>query len=297
MTELNKDRFSPEKSTPPETNDRSQTDIIIDKIKELPALPQVVMKLQELIVDDNSNAKKIADIIETDQAIVTKVLKLANSAYYGMSGKISSIQHASILLGYKTLSEIVTAAGAEAILGRKLPGYGYDAKDLWEHSLAVAVGSKAIAAMKNPAVVNDAYTAGLIHDIGKIILDSCVLERKEEIESFMEKDEKTFLEAETHFFDFHHADIAFEVCKRWKFPESMATAIKSHHQPSKSGSHDLSYILHAADYIARLSGIGYDDDDFLYDMESGTMEYLGLKQADVSDIALRITETVHKMSS
>lgn len=270
---------------------------ILKKIDELPPLPQVVSRIHELIEDPDSEAKDIARVIETDQAIAARVLRIANSAYYGMRGKISSVQHASMVLGFTTLGEIVTIAGAKGSLEQKLPGYGYDTRDLWEHSLAVAFGAKIIAGMKNQALVSEAYTAGLIHDVGKIILDPYVLEQKDEIESYMENEEKTFLDAENHFFSFNHAEIAFEICSNWSFPESINIAIKGHHNPSDSESTDLSYILHLADHTARFIGIGYDDDDFLYELEQGTMDYLGFKQQDMSDIVFMITENMKSFSS
>jgi len=148
----------------------------------------------------------------------------------------------------------------------------------------------------NPDLVKEAHMAGLIHDVGKIILDSYIVEKKEEIESFMETEEKTFLEAESQYFGFNHADIASEVCKKWNFPDSINFAIKYHHQPSTSDGNELSYILHMADYIAILSGIGYDNDDILYELEEGTMDHLNLKNDKVSEIVLEVTESVNKIS-
>ncbi len=279
-----------------ETDDKSLKDKILKSVVELPPMPQVVIKIQEIIADENANAKKISAIIETDQGIATKVLKVANSSYYGLSGKISSISHASVVLGHKTLGEIVTLAGAEGILAGKLPGYGYDSKDLWEHSLAVAFGAKIISNPKNPNLVKEAHMAGLIHDVGKIILDSYIVEKKEEIESFMEKEEKAFFDAESQYFGFNHAEIASEVCEKWNFPESINFAIKYHHQPGKSDDSELAYILHMADYIAIMSGIGYDSDDILYELENGTMDHLNITNEDMSDITLKVIESVGKIS-
>ena len=279
-----------------ETDATGLRDKILKSVKELPPMPQVVIKAQELIADSKADAKKIAGIIETDQSIATKVLKVANSSYYGMSGKISSISHASVVLGHEILGEVVTLAGAEGILDGKLPGYGYDSKDLWKHSLAVAFGSKIIANLKNPDLAKEAHMAGLIHDVGKIILDCYIVEKKEEIESFLEKEEKTFLDAESQYFGFNHAQIASEVCKKWNFPESLNFAINYHHRPGNSDGNELCYILHMADYIAILSGIGYDSDDTLYELEEGTMNYLNITNEDVSEIVLKVTESVNKIS-
>jgi len=265
---------------------------IVQGIKDLPPMPQVVIKIQQLIADLNSDAKQLAKIIESDQAIAAKVLQMANSSFYGMSGKISSIQHASLILGYQTLGEIVTMAGAAKLLDGKMPGYGYDVQDLWKHSLSVAFASKTIAALKNKDLVNQAHTAGLIHDVGKIILDRHVLENKDQIADYMSREEKTFLDAERHFFGFDHAEIAAEICRSWKIPEMITLAIKCHHQPSLSDGDELSYIMHMADYIAAMGGIGYDEDDALYQLEKGTMDFIGIKQQDVSDMMLKVMTAI-----
>ena len=277
--------------------EKNLKDKILKKINTLPPMPHVVAKTQALLVDSTADSKKIADVIETDQGIATMVLKIANSSFYGMSGKISTVKHASVVLGSKTLSEIVTMSGSEKILNGKLPGYGYKSKDLWLHSLAVATGAKIIAEMKNPNLLSEAHTAGLIHDVGKIILDNYILDRRSDIDDFMDTAEKSFDEAEIHFFGFDHAEIASEICRKWKFPESISLAIKHHHQPSDANGDELSHILHSADYIAMLSGIGYDDDDLLCELEPGTQSFLNLKQEDISAIVLKVTESVNKISA
>ena len=160
---------------------KSLKDVKLNKFNGLPQFPQLAIRILSLMADRNLNVKKIAEFIETDQVIASKVLKIANSAYYGMSGKITSIRHAAIVLGYKILGEIVITAGAKDILDRKLRGYNYDSMDLWNHSLAVAYGSKFIVGKENPSLINAAYTAGLIHDVGKIILDELVLEKKNKL--------------------------------------------------------------------------------------------------------------------
>jgi putative nucleotidyltransferase with HDIG domain len=264
---------------------------IIGGIKDLPPMPQVVIKIQQLMADPNSMTKQVSDVIESDQAIAAKVLKIANSAFYGLSGKVSSIQHASIVLGYRTLGEIVNMAAFSGALEKKMPGYGYEAEDLWKHSLAVAFISKMIAVKKNKNLVNEAHTAGLIHDVGKVVFDKHILANKDQIDRYTTEEQKTYFDAERHFFGFDHAEIASDICKKWKIPEKITLAIKCHHRPSLSNGDVLSYILHLADYIATKGGIGYDNDDVLYQFEEGAVDFLGFKQDDVREIMQQAMES------
>ena len=194
---------------------------LLKAVQDLPPMPKVLFKIQKLLLDPNSDTEQIAEYIETDQALAARVLKMANSPFYGMTGKVSTIRHAAIILGFQTLSELTTMAGFSAIMGRKLLGYEYNSDELWKHSLAVALASKLIAEKINPDLANDALTAGLIHDLGKLILDPYVLDQREAFDEFIEDENQTFLIAERQILGFDHAEIASEICSYWKFPESL----------------------------------------------------------------------------
>lgn len=267
-------------------------DELLKAVHDLPPMPKVLFKIQELLVDPNSDTEQIAGYIETDQALAAKVLKMANSPFYGMTGKVSTIRHAAIILGFQTLSELTTMAGFSAIMGKKLPGYEYDSDDLWKHSLAVALASKLIAEKIDPDLANDALTAGLIHDLGKLILDPYVLDNREAFEAFIEDENQTFLIAEQQILGFDHAEIASEICSHWKFPESLTRAIKYHHNPSLSNGSKMAFILHLADYIAVLSVSGYDLDEILDIQEEGTDKFLSIHEKDVKSIGDAIFESV-----
>lgn len=269
---------------------------ILAGIKNLPPMPQVVMEIYNQLSAENINIKKVANSIETDQVLASKVLRLANSACYGMSGWISSIQSALTMMGLKGLVQAVAMAGCQRLLTGKLPGYGYEAEDLWRHSLAVAFGCKILAYSKDPGMSETAYLAGLIHDVGKLVLDRFVAEKKTEIESFMQSEQRTLLDAEIYFFGCSHAKVAGEICRKWKFPQVLWNAITWHHNPSGSNNDLLSYILHMADQLAASIGIGYDSDDILYQLEEGTMDFLDLKRSDLGDLVSEITESMEKMT-
>ena len=267
-------------------------DELLKAVQDLPPMPKVLFKIQKLLLDPYSDTQQIAGYIETDQALAAKVLKMANSPFYGMTGKVSTIQHAAIILGFQTLSELTTIAGFSTIMGRKLPGYGYYSDELWKHSLAVALASKLIAEKINPDLASDAFTAGLIHDLGKLILDPYVQDQREALDEFIEDENQTFLIAEKQILGFDHAEIASEICSHWKFPDSLTQAIKYHHNPSASNGTEMAFILHLADYIAVLSGSGYDLDEILDIKEEGTDKFLSIHEKDVKSIGDALFESV-----
>lgn len=269
---------------------------ILSDVRDLPPMPQTVLKAREIISDPKSDFKELAELFETDQAIAAKILKVANSPYYGQGGKVSSIQRASVILGHKTLGEIIAMGGASSILGKKLEGYGLDAGALWKHSLAVAFGSRIIAQKTDASLVNDAFTSGLIHDTGKLILDNYITERWEQFETFMADANESFLSAEKAILDLDHAEAAFEVCKAWNIPEPLTIAIRYHHFPSQSDGSMLAYIVHVADAIAMMTGMGLGIDGALYILDDDAMEFLGLKEEAINDIMVEVLKAAQNIS-
>ncbi|MDY7035877.1 MAG: HDOD domain-containing protein [Thermodesulfobacteriota bacterium] len=269
---------------------------ILSTVKSLPPMPQTVLKAREIMANPKSDFKELGNLLETDQGIATKVLKLANSTYYGLSGKVSSIHHASIVLGHKTIGELITMGGTESLLGNRLEGYGLDAGSLWKHSLGVAFGSRIIATRINSALSNDAFTSGLIHDVGKLILDPYIVERWSLFEEFMADGQQTFLTAEKEILQFDHSEIASEVCNNWNIPEPLTIAIRYHHHPSRSHGNELAYIVHMADAIAMMTGLGLGIDGMLYRVDDEAMEFLGLQEVDVNTIMVEVLEAVKKIS-
>jgi HD-like signal output (HDOD) protein len=279
---------------------------VLRKLKDLPPMPQIVFKARQVIDDPDSEMSELADLLESDQAIATKVLKLANSAYYGLSGKVSSIRHASSLLGYKALGQLISMVGSASVLGKTLGGYDLDSAGAWRHSLMAASASRIISLRNNPDMEGDAFSAGLIHDVGKLVLDNYVLERKDEFERITAGGRNSMLAAEQHLLGLDHADIGYEVCHHWNIPETISKAIRYHHNPEKSDQDALSYIVFMANSIAnivksmeetegtiaQLEGI----EGFMYMIDDGALEFLSLPEEDVPGILTDARDAVNKLS-
>jgi HD-like signal output (HDOD) protein len=270
--------------------------IILRKMEDLPPMPQIVIKAREVMGDPKAGINDLVKLFEKDQSIVTKVLRLGNSAYYGVSGKIATVKHAAVLLGLKTLSEVITIAGISNLMGRELKGYGFDSADLWRHSLAVGFGAQFLADRVKPGLSNDAFVAGLIHDAGKIVLDEYVLERKDEVKTFMAVGEHTFLDAERKLLGLDHAEIAGNICKKWIIPDSITRAIRWHHRPSHSGGNEMALFLHVADYFAKMSGLGSSINDLNYQMEEDAFESLGFEEEELDYLLVDVMESVQTIA-
>lgn len=270
---------------------------ILRTVKDIPPMPQTTFKAHKLIKDAGTNFEDLTKVLETDQAIAARVLRMANSPYYGMSGNVSSLKHASTVLGLKTLEELIVMAGSTKVLSSRIEGYGLDAGDLWLHSLGVAFGSKIIAAKKNPAMANDAFSAGLIHDVGKLVLAPYILERRQTFQTFLASGKETFLSAEKQILGFDHGEIACELCTSWNVPADLATAIRYHHNPAESNGNQLTYIVHMADAIAMMSGIGAGIDGLQYEMDDVVVTMMGFTQDDLSIIMAEMVEAVQAITT
>jgi putative nucleotidyltransferase with HDIG domain len=250
---------------------------IISNTASLPAMPEVMIKVQQMIKNPQTSPAQLAKIIEIDTAMVTGILKVANSAYYGFRGKVATIQHASALFGTRRLVELIMAISAGGVLGKSMNGYGLKAGDMWCHSIAVACTAGEIAAAVEFDAPDSAYMAGLLHDMGKIILDPYVRERKVLFDNYSATHpQKTVQDAERDILGFDHAVIAAILCENWNLPRSISFGIRHHHQPSSAGDHQLSHIVHLADYMTIQAGVGISGTAFCQELDESSLSLVPL---------------------
>ena len=254
-----KNEKAPSLAEIPETTLASGRDLmrrIANNTSQLPAMPEVMIKVQKMIQMPGTTPGELAKIVETDPAIVAGILKVANSAFYGFRGQVTSIQHASALFGTRRMAELIAASSASGMLGKGLGGYGLKRGVLWRHCIGVAVIASEISTAISGDSLENAYMAGLMHDVGKIILGPTVNQRAHLFDQFFTLNpEKTIQDAERHILGFDHAMIAGMVCDNWNLPKSISFAIRNHHQPEVADDHLLSHIVHLADHYATKAGM------------------------------------------
>jgi len=260
---------------------------ILQKMKDLPPMMLTVIKAKKVLASEDSDFETLQQILETDQSMVAKILKTANSPYYGVSGKISTLKHAISILGFKTLSQVIIMAGTESFLNQPLIGYDITAQEVHEHSLAVGFGSQSLAALVSPGKEEDAFIAGILHDAGKIMLNPYVTERQMRP---ITGGQDAIADLEKRALGCDHSEIAADVFAQWHFPARVVEAVRFHHTPDQSGDKELAYILNAADTLAKIK----QDDIPVYEVSSvineDVSDFLGLEEGDIVAIFIEMKE-------
>ena len=220
----------------------------IDRIRELPTLPAIVLKVNQMLQDVETTADELSRVIETDQAMTAKILKLVNSSFYGFKSTVSSISTAVIILGFNTVQHAVVSLSVMKSFALLKNLKRLNIQDFWNHSLAVAVISKYLADHSDKALSSDCFTAGLLHDIGKLILAEYFTEYFEKIWLTAVENAVSFVDAEKMEDAVNHAEIGAYLAEKWLLPQPLVDAIRHHHS-AFSDNHRAAAVISVADFL------------------------------------------------
>lgn len=271
---------------------------LVQTIRDLPALPEVVVRVMRMAEDPRSDAQGIARVIATDQAMAARVLKLANSAFYGLPRRVSTLSEAVVILGFRTIKNLAIAASTFELLNREVAGYWLQRGELWRHSLACAIGAQLIARRAQLPVSEEAFVAGLLHDIGKVAINLFVREQFDQIMERALQDRIPFVEAEQAILGFNHAMAGGLIAEKWNLPPQLVSVIKYHHQPSSSPDKDpMISVVHLADLLSITMGIGIGGDGLYYTLEEGTLAMFALEQTDIDELCEQIVDQMAQVAN
>ncbi len=272
----------------------------IREISHIATLPEVTLRIVQLVEDPTSTAQDLNNVIAKDPALCARILKVVNSAFYGLPGQIGSINRAIVLLGLNAVKNISIAASLSKLFkgGQLTPTFS--AKDLWSHSIVVGTATKMIAERMRVGLSDEAFLSGLIHDLG--IMVQMQFDRHKLIE-VIERVSPTpgtdnpapvadMLETELQVFGATHQDFGAALCEKWKFPKSFVNVTGFHHQPMTlpSESRRLACMVHLADRLAaRLPG-GFRLDVNSTEIPAEILEELELTGEAVEEMAQRLPE-------
>jgi putative nucleotidyltransferase with HDIG domain len=256
--------------------------LLISSLGNLPAMPVVAQKVLSMIRNPKSNMAEIAELLSLDQSLAVLVLRWANSAYYGLRHPVTTINQAVVVLGQQAIRNVILASTVATMMDRPVEGYGLEKGDLWQHSIAVAGAAREIAKDKGYEIAEEAYTAGLLADIGKLALETLL--RGIDLSS-PEWQGKSFEDLEEQFFGVDHAYLGAELARRWNLPTRLMDAIEHHHDPqdSKEGR-SLAYAVHLADYSIMAMGIGLGRDGLQYELNSSAVDFYEFNDDKIGEL-------------
>lgn len=241
---------------------------IIAKLRSIPSLPTAASRVISLLKDPDVDINELMRSIEYDPGLTSNVLKLANSAYFGGPRTISSLRDAIVRLGMNRIFQLVITSAIIPIARQEIKGYDLPPGKLLEHSIAVAVGSEELAAQLGRRAPAHTFTAGLLHDLGKIVLGTFLEVDVGPIVRMAFDEKVSFEVAEAKILGMDHAEAGAELLQVWKLPGSLVQAVRFHHRPAEfKGTAEEVFVLdlvHVADILALESGVGTGVDGLNY---------------------------------
>lgn len=266
---------------------------IVSKVDDMKVLPEIINKIIALTDDPDSTVQDMEKAILKDSVLTTKILRLANSAYYGYARNISTISRAAVLLGFQAIKSLALASTMRTYLTDELKGYSLEKNQLWTQSQTCAIVSRFIAKQIKYPNPEEAYIAGLLRDIGKTILNQHMEKEYAEVLLRIEVDNLSFLDAEREVLGFNHAEIGEKVAEKWNLPKALVDAIGHHHTPELANINPLLVsIIHIADAITMMMGVGLGLDGLAYNLSPMAIETIGLDELQLEDIISQVTDLV-----
>jgi len=261
-------------------------------IKSVPMLSVSASRLLQLTANPDHELAEVMNLVKTDANLTARVLKVVNSAAFGLLNEITSIERAIAYLGERVIVSIAIGDCAGKLFEKELIGYEAAGGDLWKHDLRTAIAAREVVVQSSSDISPDlAFTAGLLHDIGKsLISDFLQGSAPEALKLVSSHDSSDYLEAEEKIIGVAHTEAGFELAKAWQLPEELAEVIRYHHQPAAASDRfrPLVYAIHLGDNIAMLGGFGTGSDSMQYRLDPQYTDYLALAPKTLDNVMLTV---------
>ncbi len=263
---------------------------ILSGIYDLPSFPAVATRLIALLQNSDTNIQEIVRIIELDPALTARLLRAANSAYWGLPVRVYHAREAILRLGYDRTAQLVIAMTMGPIMNIEVSGYLLGYRDLWQHSVATAVAAECLAIRVKSQNASEAFTAGLLHDVGKLVMNRFVADNHRKLDELTNTSGQSYAEAETQEFSINHAEVGAEILEYWMLPSSIVNAVRYHHEPQRSYPDGLLLveIVNVANAMVLMAGIGVGRDGLRFRVDKPSIERFNLSPRAVAEMMSQV---------
>jgi len=269
---------------------------IMSKVRSFPSMPATGAKMLKMLEDPETSVNEIEDVLRHDPGLTGNVLKLANSAYFGIPSKVSSVRQGVLLLGLKRLLQLVVASCVSAVMDKPVPGYDLPPGDLWRHSIAVSIAAEALVKDKKNIDAEDIFTPALLHDIGKLILGHFVKDELDDIEKIASNG-VPYVVAENMVLGTDHAEVGAQVLTQWSFPREVIEAVRWHHDPDfPETARTQVDIVYLSNLLCEINTNGGGGEAPAYDLSPTVIERLGIDIGQFDTIATNVAQWVDELA-
>jgi putative nucleotidyltransferase with HDIG domain len=267
---------------------------ILESIDAIPAFPASVGKVAELLSQADYSLSQVADVIQYDSKLSASIVKMANSSYFGSMHESRTINEAVLHLGRKNLLRAIQTFGASQYYKTGSPGYFDQARDLWKHSVAVALMSQILSKKITGDENENLYTAALLHDVGKIVMGEFVRNETEKF-SVLVSYHMSFLEAEELVLGINHADVGGNIAAHWNFSIEIRDAIAFHHRPDLLEKEDkvMPWIINMADEACLMMGIGNSVEGLAQRAVGASLKKFNLRMRDLEKSMVMLSDDLN----
>ena len=269
---------------------------IIKKIDQMKPMPQVASKVMSIVQNPETSMSDLSKIIIYDSSLTANLLKMTNSAYFGLPGKVDSVHQAIVYMGMSKVVDLVLMTASAGNLQSAQKGYDLNQGELWKYSVSSALIARELAEKKGIKETHRIFTAALLKDIGKVILSQYVNDSFEKINVLVTEERFTFREAEKKVIGIDHAELGGMVAQAWNFSPQMVEIIQNHHAPQESSMNLIeSCIVYLADTLCMMMGIGLGSDGLAYRFHKDIVERLELTERDFQEIIAGFGEKLQQV--
>jgi len=273
-------------------------DDILIKVRHVPPLSPVALRVMRMAGDEDCSLQEVAKVIGTDAALMANILKVVNSAAYAQSTPITSLPMAVTRLGLRMVVGIALGACAPHLYDAPLTGYESLRGDMWQHSLRTAISARELCRFSVVRLNEQlAYTAGLLHDLGKAVISQFLQGSTRELVSWL-NDERSpdFLQAERRKLGTDHAEIGHQLGCLWKLPEPFCMTMRYHHAPAlaETALKPLVYAVHVGDIVAMMSGMGTGADTLMYPLDKQYGDHIKISAEAFEKLVIRVQDEFDK---
>jgi putative nucleotidyltransferase with HDIG domain len=262
-------------------------DEYINKVKSLPPAPRILTQLLTLLNDTEVDAGRVVELITFDPGLTAKLLQRCNSAASGLSEPVDNLHQAVYLMGFNEIYRMVAVVVGEGMLGTAQLGYGINSGELWQHSATTGLAAKVIAE-KLGAETDLVFTAALLHDIGKLVLNGFLQGTYETTLKQAGVSGQSFAEAEKELLGVEHAEVGGRLLARWNFPKDLVQAVWHHHNPSAAQPYQqLAGYVYLADLVAHSLGKGEGFQSFAVRGRPEVLEMLEITQKEIDGFVIQ----------